>query len=809
MATTPLPQAASSTTVGSPRAQLDSLAELGTRHVSEQLLPMVNRLVAAMLDVSDPALDAPTVYHRVKSGNLLKNNGYAFLHLAGAQLELGVRKEVELLAPPRKKAMAATAAALTLVPMEEMDRSVAFAGISRPFEAACAEQLATLNVRLGLLLERDTLRIGQNPFRPEVILMALSQAWTDFEPDADAHELITTMLRPSIVFDFAPLYEALNEAIAGKDGQGAGAAALRIRKTDNAARAKAERATGQAALAQQLRQFFSAGETASAGFDAAIPLIPELPAMAQGSGGWRPSGADGFRDAAPASVDTGSVRLAGTHDGRTSHAGPFHGAPGQHPAVQGSAPFPGFAGQHPVGQGASPYPGFSGQQQGGHPSAGLLDLLSKIQLSLPEQLAASGAEAPVASNVFYLPRLKESMPKGSLTLGDESTIDLLSRIFETVFLDENIPQETRDLIQFLQVPVLKAALRDKDFFFQEAHPARRMIDLMSRMGWEQRRGARDPLFQAMQRGVDRVGRGSGDEVGVFADAVAELEASIEAEESAAAAEISAPIAAALKQEKVTAATKSAKSAVALRIGSGDVIAVVESFLEHKWTSVLTIAYSVEPEKPGAVGSATRTMDDLIWSVKPKITQEQRRQLIAKLPALLATLNKWLDIIKWQDAERLQFFAELAECHASIVRAPIVMSPERQLEVALEVAQQDALRRIAKEQALAAAEETEAQQAEADPAMITVDGLERGMWLEFTRPDAAPQTVKLAWISPLRTLFIFSTGARKEAFSMSVEKLTEAYRENQVRLVRQDGVVARALAEAMGQAAVNDAGHAAA
>jgi hypothetical protein len=176
---------------------------------------------------------------------------------------------------------------------------------------------------------------------------------------------------------------------------------------------------------------------------------------------------------------------------------------------------------------------------------------------VPEQLAGSRAEtaavAPASPNVFYLPRLKESIPKGSLTRGDESTIDLLSRIFETVFVDENIPTETRELIQFLQVPVLKAALLDKDFFFQEAHPARRMIDLMSRMGWEQRRGADDPLFQAMQRGVDRIGRDFGDEVGVFAEAVAELEASIEAEESVAAAEISAPIAAGTRWRCASAA----------------------------------------------------------------------------------------------------------------------------------------------------------------------------------------------------------------------------------------------------------------
>ncbi len=775
--TNPTPQAASRTTVPSPHAHLDSLVKLATGHINDQLMAMVNRLAAMLLDVSDPALEAHQVYHRVKSGNLLKNNAYAYFHLACTELDSSLRKEIALLAPPRKIATAAAAEALALVPLADMDRSVEFGSISRPFEAACAEQLATLNVRLGFLLGRDTLRIGQNPFRPDLVLMALYQAWTEFEPDADAHPLLAPLLRPAVVFDFAPVYEALNQALMDSGGQ---ADSLRIRKTDNAARAKAQRASGQAALAQQLRQFFSGSDNPAGEFDAGIPLIPDLPAMPSGSGGWRPSGAEGFRGfpaaqafaAAPA-PPAASPLVASTHDGRA-----HHGAP--------SVPYSGFAA--PAGQ---PHAG------DGHP--GLLDMLAKLQHTLPAQMAGAAAMPAAAGapgNVFYLPRLKASMPKGSLTRGDESTIDLLSRIFETVYVDENIPKETRELIQFLQVPVLKAALQDKDFFFQEAHPARRMIDLMSRMGWEQRRGADDPLFQAMQRGVDRVGRDVDSGVGAFADAVAELEASIEVQDSAATAEISAPIAAALKQEKVTAANKSAKNAVALRIGTGDVVAVVETFLEHKWTSVLTIAYSVEPDKPGAVGSATRTMDDLIWSVKPKITQEQRKQLISRLPGLLATLNKWLDIIKWQDAERLQFFAELAECHASIVRAPIELSPERQLEIALEVAQQDAQRRIEKEQALAAAEQAEAVKAEADPAVVTVDGLERGMWLEFTEAGGSARTVKLAWISPLRTLFIFSTGARKEAFSLTVEKLAEAYRAGTVRLVRQDGVVARALADAM-------------
>ena len=882
MAPTPVSASERRHPVSPQHVLLESLVDTVSKYASEHFMGVATRLVAGLLDITDPGVDARAAYQRVKSGNLLKNNSYAYFHLVVTALEQAVRKEIELLAPARKQPGAPTEA-LSLVPYEEMDSKVAFGALSRPFEIAYSDALATLNVRLGFLLERDILRIGQNPFRPEVFLTAINQAWCEFEPDVDAHGLLLPLLRPPVLFDFAPLFESLNLALMRKGVLPGSVDSLRIRKTDNAAAAAAKRATGKAALSEQLRQFFSGNEAAAAAAVAEIdiPLIPDLPAMPQGAGGWRPSGAQAFQGHPGA---PGPARAAGgfAHAGAAGQgaAAPFASAgqgfggaaPGAHGQGFGGAAA-GAHGQGFNGTGAGahgqPYeaggsPGHAGGHGGGHPgqpgsslvdsadiygeggahagfaqssgvhrsgvtnqilrknadpsaaTGALIELLGKLQQRMPHGVAAAGngdagqpgsaghhagTQAGVAlpQNVFYLPRLKDSIPKGSLTRGDESTIDLLSRIFETVFLDDNIPAETRTLIQALQIPVLKAALLDKDFFFQETHPARRMIDLMSRMGWEQRQGADDPMFQAMQRGVDRVGREFDKEIKPFAEAVAELEASIQQEETVAAAAIAEPIAQALKQEKVTAATRSARNAVALRVGKGEVVAVVETFLANKWTSVLTVAYSVEDDKPGAVGNATKTMDELIWSVKPKLTTEQRRELIGKLPGLLSQLNKWLDVIKWQDADRLQFFAELAECHASIVRAPLELSPERQLEIAVEVAQQDALRRIEKENALARQDEA----VESDPAVVALDGFERGMWLEFTEQDGATRKVKLAWISPLRTLFIFSTGARQEAFSVSSEKLAELYRAERMRVIRAEGVVARALTAAMEQAAVND------
>jgi hypothetical protein len=842
MQPSPSNKAAKRATATAQQELLDSLVGIVSKHAKEQIVAMTNRVVAAFLDVSSAGLDARTVFQRVKAGNLLKTNSYAYFHIAVTTLEKALRKEMLELAPVGQKSVKAAPSALSLVPFEEMDSKVTLGGISRAFEVEHSEALATLNVRLGFLLERDVLRMNQNPFRPEVFLMAFSDAWCEFEPELENHQLIQPLLKPEILFDLAPLYEELNQSLMRKGVLPGSVDSLRIKKTDSAAAAKAKRATTQAALQKQLREFLSGEGPAPEAmneFGIDIPMIPDLPSLPQGTGGWRPSGAQAFGASAPAPAPAPAVHAA--PGGFPSLSGIQIQAPAAgYPAAQGGYPAPAQGGYPAPAQGGYPAPAqggapWQGQAQmpgggapmiaapgmmqpagGGQPmSAGsnqpLLDFIAQIQQNMPAMQpgagfgAMQGGGAPAGPgvslppNVFYLPRLKESMPAGSLTRGAESTIDLLSRIFETVSLDDNIPRETRELIQFLQIPVLKAALVDKDFFFEEAHPARRMIDLMSRMGVEQSKGADDPLFKAMQRSVDRVGRDASQELGVFAEAVAELEASIQAEESVAAAAIQEPIAQALKQEKRTAATRSARNAVAIRVGKGEVIAIVETFLEKKWTSVLTVAYQVEEDKPGAVGNATKTMDDLIWSVKPKVTAQQRKELIGKLPGLLVTLNRWLDVIKWQDAERLQFFAELAECHASIVRAPIELSPDRQLEIAVEVAQQDAIRRIEKEQALAAQEE-----AAIDDAVLAVEALERGSWYEFTMEDASVRKVKLAWISPLKTLYIFSTGARQEAFSLSSEKLAETFRNGKVRSLQVDGVVSRALTEAMEKVgAVND------
>lgn len=794
---TPSAQTHAARNAAAQQATLAGLVAIACRQAGTGLGDVVRRIVSVLLDLTAAGPDPRAVMRRVKSGNLLKSNDYAFVHLATSALETALEAEIALLAPGAPTAQAAPVA-LSLVPLEQIDQQMALDAVSRPFDLQYSEPLATLGVRLGLLLGRDLVRAAQNPFRPAVFLGALHAAWCEFEPDPEAHGLLAPLLRPGLMIDLGPLYEALTEALKaarkGRDDD------TRFAKTDDRAARRAERARREASLSDQLRQLF----------DPAL-AVPEIPNLPQGSGGWRPSTASGFAIAAPDAVpdatlvaSTPATQGAVAMDTGAQSGAPANAQAGFHPGT------PGHAVSTPA-HGFMQCPGHGGANAAAMP---LLDLLGRLGAGtalpgmpdLPPFAPTSGAagssaahcsDSSVPHGAFYLPRLRASLPPGALSRADATTLDLLSRVFEGVLQDDGVAPETRELLAFLQVPVLKAALRDRSFFFEEAHPARRLLDLLSQTGWEQPADQEDPVYHAMRRSVERVRDAEQPE---FEAAVAELEAGLAAREAAEQAAIAGPIANATRHEKRVAAERSAQRAVALRLAGEQLVPAVAGFLEQRWSAALALAYTIEETRPGAIDNATRTMEDLIWSVKPKATQEQRKALIARLPKLLASLNKWLDATRWQDAERLQFFAELAECHASIVRAPIELAPERQLELAVEAAQQDALRRVAQEQAQAEDEAHASQGPEAD----TLAGLERGMRLELAEGDRV-RKVRLAWVSPLRTLYIFSGAGRQEAFSLPAGRLADLLRAGAIRVVLAEGVVGRILGAAVGSEAVNDAG----
>lgn len=716
-----------------------ALIQQATHLTVAQLDAFSARLANAFLAASEQLSDAREANLNFNAGQLLKNNAYAFYYLTSAAIETSFRKEIQTLQSKASVLVTQQDIALTLVSYEEMDKKLALGRSSRSLELASAEELAALNMRLASVMEMDSLNIAQNPFRPEVFLKTLHAAWCEFSTDAATHSLVLPLLRSDILFDLAPILQGLNETLVARGILPDLQESYRIKKNVLGADASKEtekEAAAKKEVAEKLKRYFSTHEASAA------------------------------------------QSAQSAHSGHSSGQSGGAGATGSAGGGVGSDAGSGFPELH---YSDAPYAAVNSK---------LFHYLADLQKNMALRQLVAGAQ-----DVMRLSHIREQMPELANSGVEKTTLDLLTKIFDSVFHNQDIPGQIKELIGILQVPVLKAALMDKEFFFKDTHPARRLIDLLSKYSasWDQQKGEADPLFQTMQRNVSRVQQEFDQQIDLFDEVVSELENFMEKEEAAATAALQEPINRALQREKFKQANIAATNEVTLRISTGDVAAFVETFLENRWVKVLTLAYSVKDEKPHAVADAIKTMDDLIWSVKPKITLVQRQEMVNRLPAILARLNKWLSLIKWEDADRMQFFADLAECHASIVRAPLDLTPERQLELAVEAAQKAAERRLEKraeeESGLPVAPET-------DDYAAVVASLERGIWLQFTRKDGSTHNVRLAWVSPMRSLYIFTSSQKEKSFSVSTEELEQNFRDKKAQILVLDKVVDRALMAAL-------------
>jgi hypothetical protein len=780
-----------------PLEKLDTWQAL-VQHAYQLVTPQIDafaaRLSHALFVKSEESNDAKEANLYFHGAQLLKNSTYTYYYLCSGTLEKMLKAEAAALRTSEKKApVNLSDEGMTLVSYEEMDLKLSISRASRTLELSHAESLAALNMRLASLLGLETLNLSQNPFRPEIFLKAFNTAWCEFNPEKAAHDFVLPLLS-DLLFDLTPVYHGLNELLVVRGVLPDLQETYRLKRKQASAEAARVGEAVKNEVTKKLEQYFSAQSGLPEGSEQAIS--------------------------------------------------------GQQHTVAGSAGMP-----------------FPMAQSNFQPaSSELFQYLAGVQKNMAIHQLVSGAQQAVR-----LSHLRQEMPTMFHSGVEKHTFDLMSHVFDGVLSNQEIADPIKDLISALQVPVLKAALIDKDFFFQDAHPARRLIDLLSKYSsaLDPTKGQADPLFQEMQRNVARVQNEFDQQLSLFDEVVTDLESFIQKEEAATIEALQAPINRALQREKFVQASISANNDISMRIGTGEVMAFVETFLENRWTKVLTLAYSVQDQKPHAVEDAIKTMDDLIWSIKPKFTLAQRQDMINRLPGILARLNKWLSLIKWEDADRVQFFADLAECHASIVRAPLELSPERQMEIAVEAAKIATERRLeqrakaeAEAKAKVEAEEAEksrlvalaVEKAKADAKLVaeqkakqvaevnalssvegsvatgeanagtdlpeltealireedvlaeveqaiedavtTVANLERGVWVQFQKMDDSLQKVRLAWVSPMRSLFIFTSSQKEKSFSVAVNELEKNFREGRAKVVSVDHVVDQALLNAL-------------
>jgi len=300
-----------------------------------------------------------------------------------------------------------------------------------------------------------------------------------------------------------------------------------------------------------------------------------------------------------------------------------------------------------------------------------------------------GAAAAPPPNLIRAHR--DELRQASRGTVDHMVIDVIGFLFDQILSDPKVPPQLARQIARLQLPVLRAALGDPNFFASRRHPVRRFVNRIASLGAafeefdsERARGFLSKVRELIQEVVE----GDFDQIETYEQKLAALVA-YTAEQASQEAKAQGE-AAALLSEKEDQLRLRQLYAQQLEGDLRDVAApaFLREFISRVWSQVLLRA----AEQGGTGGPLAQrlrhTGRELFLSVQPKASPAHRKAFLAELPKLIQALNEGMNLIGWPEKERRVFFGLLMPAHAEALKSPAgrqldVNLMARQVEGALE------------------------------------------------------------------------------------------------------------------------------
>jgi len=663
------------------------------------------------------------------------------------------------------------ASQLNLVEPEELELTLASSTISHALRIACHDELPGLDRRMGVLLEDPDLRFGPNPLAPEVIGETLMDAIKELPASNKIRLMLVTRLNLHLPGQIKQVYEKINGLLIGKG------------------------------------------------------VLPSIRLEVRRSGG----GATGPRTSGTSPQDS------------TTPSEHTHPPGGDMFAMLQQLMSMGRIGGAPHLPSLPSLPGGGGAEaanEGEIESAEVVQRLTRIQQGDLDGLTGAQLDPGVLANgqVNVLRAIKHTGAAGNMGHMDAMTLDIVALMFDYILDDPRLPDGMKALIGRLQIPVLKVAMLDKSFFSQKNHPARKLLDALAdaALGWNEQEGHDSALYKTVDALVQRVLNEFEDKVDVFSDVLEQLRQFME-EEKRLADERACHSAQILQQnEQTVLAHTLAIEAVQARLLDSDAPESILLFLQGPWADHLADLYLKKGANSDGWDQALSTMDDLLWSLTPKATREEKQKLVTLLPKLLKQLDEGIRAVGLNQAERDRFFANLVKYHAEAVKAdplgggktasigkarsilsPVpprmsfafdspdlhdIPSPSTKVEtdsrILREISAPLDLQDEAEEIIIADVVGQERLPAEDDGVMGVYEGqvrqLKRGTWLEFTLEDGTSLRAKLAWISPLRGTYLFTNRLGERAVSINAAGLAHKLREGSAKIVDNVALIDRAV-----------------
>lgn len=315
--------------------------------------------------------------------------------------------------------------------------------------------------------------------------------------------------------------------------------------------------------------------------------------------------------------------------------------------------------------------------------------------------ALAAAIAPGSANMGYAPggtlyedyspagvarvagdlREKSSeLKKKAETKGEKATIEIVALMFQAILAEERIPPGIRVWFARLQMPVLRVALEDPDFFGTADHPARQLIDRMGScvMGFDAsgvQGGAMETEIKRIVQVIEQYPETGKKVYQIVFEEFQKFLSKFLTEKGPTQKVVS--VAQQVEQKETLAIQYTIEMRNMLK--DMPVRDEIRDFLFKVWAEVLAVAAVRKGPQHADTLVLKKSATDLIWAASAKPNRADRAKVIQDLPNLLLRLRSGMTLLAMAPSEQESHVKRISDTLADAFMSKTQAIPQAQID----------------------------------------------------------------------------------------------------------------------------------
>jgi hypothetical protein len=272
------------------------------------------------------------------------------------------------------------------------------------------------------------------------------------------------------------------------------------------------------------------------------------------------------------------------------------------------------------------------------------------------------------------------LKKKASTNSEKAIIEIVALMFQSILAEERIPPAVRVWFARLQMPVLRVAISEPEFFGSLEHPARQLIDRMGScvLGFDAAAISGSALETEIKRVVQVIEQYPETGRRVFQLVYDEFQRFLSrylTEKGPTQKLVS------VAQQVEQKETMAIQYTIELRKMLSDVPVrdEVREFLFKVWAEVLAVAAVKHGPQHAETVALKQAAADLVWAASAKPNRAERARVIHDLPRLLLRLRQGMALLGLQGTEQEAHIKEIGDTLADAFLSKTEAIPQARIE----------------------------------------------------------------------------------------------------------------------------------